>query len=201
MSTSFRSGVRHYWVALKALLVLTVLLGLVYPLAVTGIGQLAFPAQANGSLVRVGDAPVGSALLGQSFVDGDGRPLPQWFQPRPSATGRDAASSGASNWGPDNADLLRAIAQRRRQLSALSGVPTGTIPPDALTASGSGVDPHISVANALLQADRVAAVRHLTPARIRALIVSNITERDLGYLGEPVVNVLLLNLALARMDG
>lgn len=201
MSAAYRSIVRHYWVAVRALLILTVLLGLVYPLVITGIAQLAFPAQANGSLLRVGGAPVGSALLGQSFAGAKGAPLPQWFQSRPSATGYAAGPSGASNLGPENPDLLTRIAQRKRDIAAFNGVPVATIPPDALTASASGLDPDISVAYALLQTDRVAAARHLAPAHIRALVASTIAKRDLGYLGEPVVNVLLLNLALARMDG
>jgi potassium-transporting ATPase KdpC subunit len=199
MSTSIRSGVRHYWVAVRALLVLTVLLGVVYPLVVTGIGQLAFPAHANGSLVHLHGTPVGSALLGQSFAGADGSPLPQWFQSRPTAGG--AKASGASNLGPENPQLVEQIGQRKRQITAVDGVASAAIPPDAVTASGSGLDPHISVAYALLQADRVAAARHITPTRIRALVASTITEREIGYLGEPVVNVMLLNLALARMDG
>ena len=202
MITTSRASVRHYWVALRAMVVLTVLLGVLYPLAITGIGQLTMPWQANGSPVTSGGTTVGSALIGQSFSDADGKPLPQWFQPRPSAagTGYDAAASSGSNWGPENADLLTVIADRKLAIEAADGVSAGAIPADALTASASGLDPHISPAYALLQVPRIAAARSLQESAVQSLVESMIQGRDLGYLGEPTVNVLRLNIALAEMD-
>lgn len=178
---------RQTLTALRAMVVLTVVLGIAYPLAVLGIGQAAFPAQANGSLVEVDGRPVGSALIGQQF-EGD-----EWFQSRPSATDYDGGASSGSNYGPDNADLLAAVDERRAALGA-------DAPADALTASGSGLDPHISPEYALLQVPRVAQARGLDEARVRALVESMIQGRDLGYLGEPTVNVLRLNLALNGLD-
>jgi len=178
---------RHTLTALRAMVVLTVVLGIAYPLAVLGIGQAAFPAQTNGSLVEVDGRPVGSALIGQQF-EGD-----EWFQSRPSATDYDGGASSGSNYGPDNADLLAAVDERRAALG-------GDAPADALTASGSGLDPHISPEYALLQVPRVAQARGLDEARVRALVESMIQGRDLGYLGEPTVNVLRLNLALNGLD-
>lgn len=196
-----RGTLRQYGVAVRALLVLTLILGVLYPLVITGIGQLALPSQANGTLVRVDGTTVGSALIGQSFSDADGNPLPQWFQPRPSAAGSgyDATSSGGSNWGPENPDLVAAIANRQAAIEQLDGA-AGAIPPDAVTASGSGLDPHISPEYARLQVDRVAAARTLDRAAVAALVENMIQGRDLGYLGEPTVNVLALNAALAGMD-
>lgn len=200
--SSTRTAARQYWVALRAMLVLTVAVGLAYPLVITGIGQLVFPWQANGSPVTSGSQTVGSALIGQSFSDQKGHPLPKWFQPRPSGAGDgyDAAASSGSNWGPANPDLITAIADRRKAIAAFDGVSPGAIPADALTASGSGLDPHISAAYALLQVPRVAEARNLTNADVRKLVESKIQARDLGFLGEPTVNVLELNIALAEMD-
>ena len=171
--------------ALRALLVFTVVLGVGYPLVITAIGQVALPAQANGSLVRVDGDVVGSSLIGQSFTESE------WFISRPSAAGDgyDGGASSGSNYGPENADLIEAIESR-----------SGTTP-DALTASGSGLDPHISPENALSQVARVAQARGLDEASIRELVESRIQGRDLGYLGEPRVNVLELNVSLAELDG
>jgi K+-transporting ATPase ATPase C chain len=201
--SSARTATRHYWVALRAMLVFTAVLGLAYPLVVSGIGQLAFPWQANGSPVTSGGRTVGSALIGQSFSDAQGKPLPQWFQPRPSAAGDgyDAAASGGSNWGPENPKLIAAIADRRVAVAAFNGVSPSDVPADALTASASGLDPQISPAYALLQVARIARARDLPAAGVRSLVESKIATRDLGYLGEPTVNVLQLNRALAEMDG
>jgi K+-transporting ATPase ATPase C chain len=202
MNTS-RTGARQLWVALRALLLATIVIGLLYPLAVTGIAQLAFPRQANGSVVTAagGGAPVGSSLIGQSFTDADGAPLPEWFQSRPSAAGDgyDAAASSGSNLGPENPELVAAIAERRSAIAAFEGVDPAEVPADALTASASGLDPHISPAYALLQAPRVAAARGLEADDVRALVNSMIQGRDLGYLGEPTVNVLELNRSLAAL--
>ncbi|GAB3129488.1 potassium-transporting ATPase subunit KdpC [Glaciibacter psychrotolerans] len=210
--SSTRTTARNFWVALRAMVVLTVALGVIYPLAITVIGQTALPWQANGS--RLGatgttanstDATgttVGSALIGQSFSDAAGVPLPEWFQPRPSAAGDgyDASASSGSNWGPENPDLIAAIAQRKSQITAADGVTERSIPADALTASSSGLDPHISPENARMQVDRVAAARGLSPRRVEALVESKIQGRDFGVLGDPIVNVLQLNIALQEMD-
>lgn len=191
---------KQAWTAIRVLLILTVVLGIAYPLAITGIGQLALPAQANGSLIQVDGEVVGSALIGQSFTDADGAALPEWFQSRPSAAGAgyDGGASSGSNYGPENEELVAAIEERRASIEQLDG--TTEIPADALTASASGLDPHISPEYALLQVDRVAAARGLDATVVSELVESMIQGRDLGYLGEPTVNVLQLNLALAQLD-
>ncbi|OLT53428.1 potassium-transporting ATPase subunit KdpC [Cellulosimicrobium sp. CUA-896] len=203
---------RQSWAGLRVLLLLTVLLGGLYPLAVTAVGQTAFAWQANGSLVRAdgtratsvddaGDdgAPViGSALVGQDF--GGPGTQPQWFHGRPSAGGYDTLASGGSNLGPTNPDLVDAIEQRRAAVAAEDGVDPATVPPDALTASASGLDPHVSPAYAEQQAARVAAARGLDVAQVRALVEQESAGRVLGVLGDPRVNVLALNLALERLD-
>ncbi|MET4156599.1 potassium-transporting ATPase subunit KdpC [Agromyces sp. PvR057] len=201
--SSTRTTVRTHWVAVRAMLVFTAVLGIAYTLVVTGIGQLVLPAQANGSVVREGDEVVGSALIGQSFADADGNPLPEWFQPRPSAAGDgyDGGASSGSNWGPENADLIAAIEERKAQVAEFDGVSETDVPADAVTASASGLDPHISPEYALLQVARVAGERGLPESEVRELVESRIQARDLGYLGEPTVNVLQLNLALAELEG
>lgn len=201
MNASTRGAGRQYWVALRALLIFTVVLGVAYPLVVTGIGQLTLPAQANGSTVTSQGKVVGSSLIGQSFTDKKGNPLPQWFQSRPSAAGDgyDGGASSGSNLGPNNPDLLKSIDERAKVIEKVDGVSAGQIPPDALTASGSGLDPHISPAYALLQVDSVAKARGISADRVRALVEKHVQQRDLGYLGEPTVNVLQLNIALEAM--
>ncbi|WP_395244543.1 potassium-transporting ATPase subunit KdpC [Agromyces sp. MMS24-K17] len=197
-----RQAARTHWVALRAMLVLTLVLGVAYTAVVTGIGQLALPAQANGSIVRNADGDaVGSALIGQSFTDPDGAALPEWFQSRPSAAGDgyDAGASGGSNLGPENPDLVAAIAERQAAVAEADGVEAADVPADAVTASGSGLDPHISPEYARQQVARVAAARGLDEADVLALVEAHVQGRDLGYLGEPTVNVLQLNLALAEM--
>jgi len=195
---------RPYWVAIRAMLVFTVLLGVVYPLVITAVGQVALPAQANGSLVlSSGDgAVVGSSLIGQSFTDADGAALPEWFQSRPSAAGAgyDAAASSGSNLGPENPDLIQAIRDRQAAIEDLDGVSAAQIPADAVTASGSGLDPQVSPEYARLQVPRVAAARDLPETEVRALVDSLVKPRDLGFLGEPTVNVLNLNIELAKLD-
>ena len=250
---------RQIVASLAALLGLTLLLGFGYPLAVTGISQLFFRNQANGSLIYSQGKLVGSALLGQSFTDSKGNPLPQWFQPRPSAAGAgyDGASSAASNLGPSNPLLIGFVAgvntvgldggpsasnpfatpadpacvpldlagdpvtspvRGQRFLKTAAGafecdpntVPERTVafrlfnrlaanaavPVDAVTASGSGLDPDISVANALDQAPRVARFRQLPASQVIALVKQYTTAPEWGFLSEPTVNVLKLNLAL-----
>jgi K+-transporting ATPase ATPase C chain len=180
------------------MILMTLVLGILYPLVVTLAGQAFAPGQANGSLIRLDGAPVGSALIGQSFTDADGNPLPEWFQSRPSAAGSgyDAAASSGSNWGPESPDLVAAIIERRAAIAAVNGVDPEDVPADALTASASGLDPHISPEYALLQVERVAEARGMDPGVVRALVESRIQDRDLGFLGEPTVNVLELNIAL-----
>lgn len=213
---------------------LIVLLGGVFPLAVWGVGQVAFDHQANGSLLRRDGRTVGSSLIGQSFTDQAGNPLAQFFQPRPSAAGTkgyDPTASAGSDLGPSNPDLIgghvddpqrnpartpedpycvpvatgckpdtvpeRAIAYRR-----LNGLAPGApVPVDAVTASGSGLDPDISVANAEDQAARVAGARHLSVARVVDLIHRRVNRRAFGVLGEDTVNVLDLNVAVDRLSG
>jgi potassium-transporting ATPase KdpC subunit len=181
--------------ALGMLVVFTVLTGLVYPLAVTGVAQVAFRDRANGSLVRRGGTIVGSRLIGQTFTK------PGYFHPRPSAagTGYDAASSSGSNDGPTNPVFLREVHQRvvayRKENHLAAGA---AVPVDAVTASASGLDPDISIANARIQARRVAGARGLPLAKVLDLVDANTDGRGLGFLGEPGVNVLELNLALDR---
>ena len=191
---------RQTWTAIRAMVILSCVLGIGYPAVVLGIGQAALPAQANGSLLEVGGRVVGSSLIGQAFTDADGAALPEWFQSRPSAAGDgyDGGASSGSNYGPNNEDLATAVADRRAAIEALDGATD--IPDDALHASGSGLDPHISPEYALLQVPRVAEARGLGEQEVRDLVVSMIQGRDLGYLGEPTVNVLRLNIALAEMD-
>lgn len=202
MSTT-RSTVRTAGVAVRAMLVFTLVLGVGYTALITAIGQLALPWQANGSLVTDAEGtPVGSALIGQSFTDADGGALPEYFQSRPSAAGDgyDGGASSGSNLGPENADLIDAIRERQAAIAELDGVAVSEIPADAVTASASGLDPHISPAYALLQVPRVAAERGIPEADVRDLVASMIQSRDLGYLGDPRVNVLELNLALDRLQ-
>ncbi|KJL21833.1 Potassium-transporting ATPase C chain [Microbacterium azadirachtae] len=207
--SNLRGTVRVTGVAVRAMLVLTLVLGVGYALVVTGIGQLALPWQANGSLVDAkgaptggwtgGSAPVGSTLVGQSFTDSKGDALPQYFQPRPSAAGKDGydpTASGGSNLGPNNPDLVKGISERRAAIAAREHVAESAVPADAVTASGSGLDPQISPAYALLQVNRVAEARGLDASAVRRLVESRIQTRDLGFLGTARVNVLELNQAL-----
>jgi K+-transporting ATPase ATPase C chain len=200
MSRPLTRTLKAFWTGLRITLIFTVLLGIAYPLVVTAIGQVALPAQANGSLVRTAEGRVaGSSLLGQNFVDADGAPLPEYFQPRPSvagAAGYDPTASGGSNLGPENPELIEAIRDRRAQVAEFNGVSESDVPVDAVTASGSGLDPHISVEYAELQVPRVARERGLAEAAVEAEVERATSGRDLGMFGEPRVNVVELNLAL-----
>jgi K+-transporting ATPase ATPase C chain len=176
---------------------LTAVLGFAYPGAITGIAQLAFPNRADGSLVDVGGRPVGSRLAAQKFD------RTEYFHPRPSATGYDAAGTSFANLGPTNAELAAQVAEHADAILAFEapynpGLAIGDIPVDAVTTSGSGIDPHISPAYAELQIPRVAATRGISEQRVRALVDDATDSRSLGLFGEPGVNVLELNLALDR---
>src|SRR5579872_2046101 len=201
--------VRQHIAALRLLLIFTVITGIIYPAFMYGIAQAAFNKQANGSMVTSHGRVVGSSLLCQEFVDGKGNPLPQYFQPRPSDAvvsgvkndfGCDPLYSSASNLGPNNPALVTLIKQRQKQIAAFDHVSISQIPADAVTASGSGLDPDISPANAYIQVDRVAAARHLPSSEVRNLVTQNITGRTLGFLGEPTVNVLQLNILLDKLS-
>jgi len=230
---------RQLVTGLLVTIVLTVLLGGAYPLAVWGISQVGFNHQANGSLITSNGKVVGSALIGQSFSDKDGNPLPQYFQPRPSYAGKgyDPTSSSASNLGPSNEKLLaqclpvpavdkngkpqvdakgnpvnqtnpdgslvcdpNTVPQRVIAYRQFNHLAAGTpVPVDAVTASGSGLDPDISVANAQLQVGRVTSARQLAPGRVAALVRAHVNNRPWGILGEKTVNVVDLNLALDQL--
>lgn len=198
--TSVRSSTRQYWVALRAMIAMTIALGIAYPLVITGIALLV-PTQAGGSLVNSGGKAVGSSLLGQSFTDKKGNALPQWFQSRPSAAGNgyDGTASGGSNQGTESEKLITAITERKAAIATSDGVDPAAIPADALTASASGLDPQISPAYAREQVARVAAARNLPRAEVAKLVESFVRGRLFGYIGEPAVNVLELNIALAKL--
>jgi potassium-transporting ATPase KdpC subunit len=190
---------RYSLAGLRVLIALTVLLGVVYPLVVTGFAQAVVPWRANGSLVtesgqhttHVGDA-VGSRLIGQLVDD------PTLFQPRPSAAGDgyDMLSSYGSNYGPESPELIAAIKERKAEVAEREGVPESAVPPDAVTASGSGLDPDISPAYAALQVPRVARENGLSEDEVTQMVTDATHGRPLGVLGEPTVNVLLLNIAV-----
>ncbi|MCI0548398.1 MAG: potassium-transporting ATPase subunit KdpC [Candidatus Rokubacteria bacterium] len=183
----------HIRAALVSLVVLSVVTGLAYPALVTAIAQLVFPRQANGSLIVAGGQPVGSDLIGQRFVD------PGYFWGRPSATAPfpyNAAASVASNLSPTNPNLVQTVQERVDVLRAADPGNTAAVPVDLVTASGSGLDPHISPAAALYQVPRVARMRKLDEDAVRRLVERHTEGRQLGVLGEPRVNVLRLNLAL-----
>ena len=189
--------------AILSVLVLTLLTGIVFPLVLFGIATPLFPYQASGSLLRVRGAIVGSRLIGQEFTG------PEWFQPRPSAAGNgyDARASGGTNLGPNNPQLkegtsgmagIRKLTARYRRLNRLAS--DAPVPIDAVTRSGSGLDPDISPANAFLQVARVAQTRGLEENRVRRLVAQHIVQPQLGFLGEPRVPVLELNLALEQLQ-
>ncbi|WP_304616764.1 potassium-transporting ATPase subunit KdpC [Paracoccus sp. (in: a-proteobacteria)] len=178
----------HIRPALASLGLMILLTGLAYPLAVTGAGQALFPEEAHASLIRQGDRIIGSALVGQAFA------APHHLHPRPSAVDYDAAAAGASNLGPTSAALLAEQAARAEAFRAATGA--ARVPVDAVTASGSGLDPHISPQNAAAQAARIAAARGAPEAEVRRLIAAHVEPRWLGLFGEPRVNVLRVNLAL-----
>ncbi|MFF5337406.1 potassium-transporting ATPase subunit KdpC [Streptomyces sp. NPDC013181] len=218
MHTSVRTPARQAWAALRALLVLTLVCGVLYPLAVTGAARTLMPHRAAGSEITDGGRVVGSALIGQRYdlpatKDGEApAPDPRWFQPRPSAglgtnsrnTRYGLLVSGASNLAGDSPELIDRVAAARAAVVRDNSVPghpvdPARVPADAVTSSGSGLDPHISPAYAQLQVRRVAARNHLAADRVAALVERHTEGRLLGFIGEPRVNVLRLNIALRRL--
>jgi K+-transporting ATPase ATPase C chain len=203
------SSIRQYLAAFRLLLVFTVICGIAYPVVMWGVAQAAFKNQADGSLVTYQGKVVGSSLLCQEFVNAKGAPLPQYFQPRPSSAtsgaatdyGCDPGFSAAANLGPNNPTLLTDVKQLQAQIAAFDHVPVSAIPPDAVTSSGSGLDPDISPANAAIQIDRVAATRHLPVSEVQSLVGKFTQGRNIGFLGEPRVDVLTLNIALNNLPG
>jgi potassium-transporting ATPase KdpC subunit len=180
--------------ALILLLVMTVITGMAYPLAVTGLSKVFFPKQASGSLAYKGDQPIGSVLIGQNFSDA------RYFSSRPSAAGKDgydAANSSGSNLGPTNKAFLNSVAKRAEKVRTDNGLSsTFPVPGDLVTASASGLDPHISPEAAVIQVGRVAKARKLSEQKVQALVDQYTEDRQFGFLGEPRVNVLKLNIAL-----
>jgi K+-transporting ATPase ATPase C chain len=193
------------------MVIFTVILGIGFPLVILGIGQLAFGDKADGSIIERNGKAVGSSLIGQAFTTKKGDPLPEYFQSRPSAAagaagetaaGYDPTLSSGSNLGPTNPDFLQEVTQRVRDYRELNGLTSrAKVPVDAVTASGSGLDPHISIANARLQAARVADERAISVAKVNRIIDDHTTDRAFGILGEKAVNVLELNLALDQLTG
>ncbi|MFI1205821.1 potassium-transporting ATPase subunit KdpC (plasmid) [Streptomyces sp. BHT-5-2] len=214
MNNSVRNTARLLTAGLRALLVLSVVCGVIYPLVVTGVAQAAFPGKANGSEISSHGKVVGSSLLGQRYdkgTDKKGNPIPdlRYFQPRPSAglgSNRTATPpvnpqydlqvSGASNLGATNTDLVKAVKERKQWVATTYGVPESQVPADAVTSSGSGLDPDISPEYALLQVNRIAKENHRPAGEIEKLVQDHVQGRPLGFMGEPRVNVLELNVAL-----
>ncbi|MFD7237191.1 K(+)-transporting ATPase subunit C [Streptomyces syringium] len=212
MNNSVSSTFRVMGAGLRALLVLTLVCGVIYPLVVTGVAQAVFHDKANGSELKVGGKSVGSERLGQSYnldtKDKDGNPLPdpKFFQPRASAAGANTENtqykivvSGASNLAADSKVLLTSVEQRRADVAAFNGVSPSSVPVDALTASASGLDPDISPEYARLQAERVAKANGLPAAAVRKLVEDHTDGRVLGFMGNERVNVLKLNIALRKL--
>ncbi|MFE4062146.1 potassium-transporting ATPase subunit C [Streptomyces sp. NPDC059096] len=221
MNTSVRTTTRLLWAGLRALLVLTVVCGVLYPLAVTGVAQGLFAHRANGSELTSGGKVVGSELIGQSYLlpkrnpsdaTEQARPDLRWFQPRPSRglstntvnTQYRLLLSGATNRAGDSEELIRWVTEAKAEVirdNSVPGhpIPPSAVPPDAVTSSGSGLDPDISPAYARLQVNRVAARNHLPAERVRALVDAHTEGRTLGFIGEPRVNVLRLNVALRAL--
>jgi potassium-transporting ATPase KdpC subunit len=200
MNTSLVNSGRMAWAALRMLLVLTVVTGVVYPLVVTGIGQALFHGKANGSIVKVDGKEVGSKLIGQSWnIKGTDKPDPKWFQPRPSNSNYDPLATGSSQLSASNPKLVKMVEAAKKQVAAFNGVPESKVPADAVTGSASAIDPDISPAYADIQVKRVAEAHGLSAAQVQKLVDDHTTGRALGFMGEPRVNVLELNLALKAL--
>jgi K+-transporting ATPase ATPase C chain len=182
--------------AILAIIILTVLLGIIYPLTVWGLAQLIFPAKANGSMIYINNKPIGSELISRRFSG------PGYFHPRPSAAGQgyDASASGGSNLGPLSKTLLEQVNQRVKDYREENQLASDIrVPVDAVTASGSGLDPHISIENAVLQAARVAKARNIDLGKVKAMIERCTENRQFGILGEKRINVLVLNLEIEKL--
>ncbi|MFI6010084.1 potassium-transporting ATPase subunit KdpC [Streptomyces sp. NPDC051243] len=200
MNTSVVNNARMLWAALRMLLVLTVVTGIVYPLVVTGIGQLAFNDKANGSMVKVDGKEVGSSLIGQSWnLPGTDKPDPKWFQGRPSNSGYDPLTTGSSQLGASDPTLVKNIEAAKKQVAEFNGVPESEVPKDAVTGSASAIDPDISEEYAEVQVKRVAEANGLTAAQVEKLVKDHTHGRTLGFLDQPRVNVLELNIALKEL--
>lgn len=205
MNNSVANTGRLAWAALRMLLVLTVLTGVLYPLAVTGIAQGLFHGKANGSIVKVEGREVGSELIGQTWdlpkrnPDDENevaRPDPKWFQPRPSKSGYDPLATGSGQLGASDARLTKMVGDTKKAVAAFNGVPESEVPKDAVTGSASAIDPHISPEYAEIQIKRVAKANGLSEQQVTKLVEDHTEGRTAGFLGEPHVNVLKLNLAL-----
>ncbi|MFZ3562140.1 potassium-transporting ATPase subunit C [Streptomyces sp. BH055] len=212
MNNSVRNTGRLLWAGLRALLVLTVVCGVLYPLAVTGVAQAAFHDKANGSEITSDGKVVGSSLIGQTYLTKDGKPDLKWFQPRPSnGLGENSVNtqyklilSGATNLAGDNKELVKQVESAKAAVvkdnsTATYKVKASDVPADAVTSSGSGLDPAISPEYADLQVHRIAELNHLSAARVQKLVDAHKDGRDLGFMGEPRVNVLELNVALRQL--
>ncbi|EGG49072.1 cation transport system component [Streptomyces griseoaurantiacus M045] len=191
---------RMVWAALRMLFVLTVVTGILYPLAVTGIGQALFHDNANGSIVKVDGKEVGSKLIGQSWnIKGTDQPDPKWFQGRPSNSNYDPLATGSSQLGASNPKMVKMVKAAKEQVAAFNGVDESEVPKDAVTGSASAIDPDISPAHADIQVKRVAKANGLTVARVQKLVDEHTDGRTAGFLGEPHANVLELNIELKEL--
>ena len=202
MKNFFSLNLRAYWAGFKAVITFTVIV-ILYTILMTGIGQLGMPSQANGSMLTNKDGEtVGSSLIGQSFTDSDGNALDEYFQSRPSAAGDgyDASQSSGTNKGHKDADLIKSVRTLRKQIAKREGVSVKDVPADATTSSSSGLDPHISPDYAAIQVKRVAKARGLSVEKVETLVRENTTGRGLGFVGEPVVNVVTLNNDLDNLE-
>ncbi|WP_432124151.1 potassium-transporting ATPase subunit KdpC [Streptomyces sp. C10-9-1] len=202
MNNSVANTGRLAWAALRMLLVLTVVTGILYPLAVTGIAQGLFHDKANASIVKADGKEVGSALIGQTWnIEGTDNPDPKWFQPRPSHSGYDPLSTGSGQLGASDPTLTRLVGDTRKAVAAFNGVPESEVPKDAVTGSASAIDPHISPEYAEIQIKRVAKANSLAEQQVAKLVEDHTEGRTAGFLGQPHVNVLQLNLALRDLAG
>ncbi|WP_432000126.1 potassium-transporting ATPase subunit KdpC [Streptomyces sioyaensis] len=200
MNNSVASTLRLAWASLRVLLVLTVVCGVIYPLVVTGIAQGLFHDKANGSEVKVDGKVVGSELIGQSWnVKGTDKPDPQWFQGRPSNSNYDPMATGSSQLGASDPTLVKNVKAAKKQVAAFNGVPQSEVPKDAVTGSASAIDPGISPEYAEIQVKRVAKHNGLSVEQVEKLVKANTAGRTAGFLGEPAVNVLKLNIAVREL--
>ncbi|MEU9125457.1 potassium-transporting ATPase subunit KdpC [Streptomyces sp. NPDC048506] len=200
MNNSVTSTLRLAWASLRILLVLTVVCGVIYPLVVTGIAQAAFHDKANGSEVKVDGKVVGSELIGQSWnFKGTDKPDPKWFQGRPSNSTYDPMATGSSQLGASDPTLVKNVKAAKKQVAEFNAVPQSEVPKDAVTGSASAIDPGISPDYAEIQVKRVAEHNRLSVGQVEKLVRANTAGRSAGFLGEPAVNVLKLNIAVREL--